>query len=202
MKQGVQVKITPYSSSYGGRFSGKSGVVIRAPYKGKIAVRLENVTNARSTYGAFWFDPRELRICEVINQEETTMLNGYKRAEIKFLDGDNTDRTYSYALYDSCAGVGDLVAVRTGHHGFALAVIASIHESDLERVKCGREIIGSVSMEAYNARREKEARLQVLQQSMEAKAKDLQKLAVYEMLAEKDPAMKALLEEYRGLIAG
>lgn len=206
MEIGVKVEIIPGSNSYNGRFSGKSGVTIRENHfntgKGKIAVRFENITNERSSYGAFWFDPRELRICGLNKQEETTMLNGYKRAEIKFLDGNNTDRTYSYALYDDCAMDGDLVAVRTGHHGFALAVVVSVHETDLEMVKCGREIIAPVSVDAYNARREKENRLQVLQQSMEAKAKDLQKLAVYEMLAEKDPAMKALLEEYRGLIAG
>ena len=199
---GVTVEIVPGSRSYGGKFSGRVGETKRASCAGgKVAIRFGDTVNPRSAYGVFWFDEHELRICEdTTNQEENLMLPGYKRAEIKFLDGKNTTTTYSYALYDDCAAPGDLVAVRTGHHGFTLAVIAEVYDTDLNLVKCGREIIAPVSLTAYNARRGKEERLRTLKASMDAKAKDMQQLALYEMLAEKDPAMAAMLEEYRALL--
>ena len=121
-------------------------------------------------------------------------------AGIKFLDGTNTDREYTYALYDERIAVGDIVVVKTGHHGFALAEIASIGNFPYSAVQCGREVIDKVDFTAYTEREEKAKRVKALKAEMDEKVRQLQQTALYELLAEKDPDLKAMLEEYKSLI--
>ena len=67
-------------------------------------------------------------------------------------------------------------------------------------VRYGREIIAKVDFTAYEERQEKRERLIKLKNQMDAKVHELQKNAIYEMFAEKDPAMKQMLDEYKELM--
>ena len=202
MKTGTKVQVMPNSLSYNGKFSGEIGVivyVISDDHK-RVAVRLENHINNASRFGAYWFVAEELIDYEEKVTEDISMFGNYKRAGVKFLNGANTDVEYQYALYDESVKTGDVVVVKTGHHGFALAKVVTINEEDLNLVSCGREIVSAVDFTSYTARREKAERLQRLKAEMDAKARNLQQVALYEMLAEKDSSMRDLLTEYQSLL--
>ena len=132
-------------------------------------------------------------------KEETPMLKNYRVAGIKFQDDWKTGKTYPYALYDEDIAIGDTVVVMTGHHGMAIAEVCSIGEMPKDSVSCGREIICKVDMTAYNDRKAKAKKMAELKVEMDAKVKALQEVALYELMAEKDPELKAMLEAFKAL---
>lgn len=204
---GVTVTIAPFAG-YGNKYAGEIGVVEKEFRTGtysknrKIGVRLNNRNNSASEYGLFWFDSDKIKIVENYESEDTeVMLKGFRTAYISFLEGANTERTYAYALYDSEIEKDDIVVVQSGHHGLGIAKVADIAPEgiNLDSVQCGREIIAKVDFSAFNERKEKAARLDELKKEMDRKVKELQSFAIYEMLAEKDSALKAMLDEFKGL---
>lgn len=90
------------------------------------------------------------------------MLNDYITANVQFLDGTNHNMQYSYALYDPTICVSDIVVVKTGHHGFALAKVIEIAPESATAVQFGREIVSKVDFSAYTARQEKAKQLKEL----------------------------------------
>lgn len=140
---------------------------------------------------------------EIIESEDDEiMLKGFKVAGISFLEGVNTKTVYAYALYDDNIAVNDIVIVQSGHHGLGIAKVVSISDDalDVKHVQYGREIIAKVDFTAYEERKKKEERIKDLKKQMDAKVRELQNNAVYEMLAEKDPALKEMLDEFKTLI--
>lgn len=186
-------------SKYGSKYTGKMGVVENTSCGNTaFGVRLEGHINPKSSKGLFWFSMEEI---EFIESEEIVMLNqneNFKVAGVKFLEGTNKDKEYFYALFDDYC-VGDLVVVQTGHHGLAIAEISSIGWTNKERVQCSREIVTSVDMTAFLDRQEKRKALVQLKKDMDKKVKELQETALYELLAEKDPALALMLEQYKTL---
>jgi hypothetical protein len=57
-------------------------------------------------------------------------------------------------------------------------------------------------MKAFCDRQEKRKAMAQLKKDMDKKVKELQETALYEMLAEKDPALAAMLAEYKQLSGG
>lgn len=196
---GTQVIILPYAE-YRDKYRGFIGTVERVTglAKDKIGVAFENVRNDASSYGVFWFSANKVEIIE--SEESIDMLQGFVTAGVKFLDGTNSDTEYFYALYDENICTGDTVVVKTGHHGFALAVVSSIGEHGCDVVKCGREIVDRVDFTAYNDRCNRVKRLAELRSTLNDKVREYQQNAIYEMIAEKDPAMKPILDEYKAIL--
>lgn len=132
------------------------------------------------------------------------MLGNYKRAGIKFMSRDtsyrNCDIEYQYALYDENIKAGDTVVVKTAHHGFALATVTTVSDEGLNLIENGREIVTKVDFTAYTERHNRIERMTAIKAQMDKKVKELQNYAVYEMLAEKDENLKALLAEYKDLL--
>jgi hypothetical protein len=166
-------------------------------------VRFENLRNPISSKGLFWFRARSLshdnpKNSDTIESEEIPMFENYVVAKVQFL---NDVPVYSYALYDSDVRVGDTVVVQTGHHGFSLAQVDSIDTDPnaKKEVKCGRQIVCKVDFSAYNARQEALRRAEELKRSMDAMLKETQAMALYEMFAEKNPNLKAMLNEFKTL---
>lgn len=162
----------------------------------RVGVKLDGTNNPRSKYNAFWFALDEIAIIE---SEDNFMLNDYITANVQFLDGTNHNMQYSYALYDPTICVSDIVVVKTGHHGFALAKVIEIAPESATAVQFGREIVSKVDFSAYTARQEKAKQLKELKQKMDAKVKVLQSTALYELLAEKDPELASMLTAYKEL---
>lgn len=177
---------------------GMTGIIEKVYLSGDhvlFGVAIADVENPRSKYGVFWFNKSQIELFE----EETHMNTGFIVATINFLDGYNANTGYAYALYDKDICVGDTVVVNTGHHGMAIAKIAAINELSSSLVKYGREVVCKIDMTAFNARKEKAKRIAALEKEMKAKAAKLQTVALYEMMAEKSPELKEMLDEYKQL---
>lgn len=123
----------------------------------------------------------------------------FKVAKVKFISGTNTNTEYEYAMFEEYQ-VGDTVVVASAHHGLGLAKITEIITKDEAKTKkFEREIVCYVCMDFYEQRKKNRARLQELNSKMEKRAQELNKLAIFEMLAEKDESLKDMLDEYKTL---
>lgn len=169
MTIGDRVRVLP-RASYNARFTGCVGVVVYSTglCADRVGVKLDGTNNPRSKYNAFWFALDEIAIIE---SEDNFMLNDYITANAQFLDGTNHNMQYSYALYDPTICVSDIVVVKTGHHGFALAKVIEIAPESATAVQFGREIVSKVDFSAYTARQEKAKQLKELKQKMDAKVR-------------------------------
>lgn len=220
----VRVRQLKRGGKYGGKYAGCEGTIRSCnPFGcGAIGVELDGEYNKASANGVFWFSGCELVLIEggldwraILEEdrpdmdgikiehveEEIPMLKGYIAAGVSFTKGSNRDTVYPYALYpDLPCQVGDQVVVMTGHHGMALAEIKSIGELPVDSVDCGREIICKVDMAAYVERKARAEKLASLKKEMDAKVRELQSVALYEALAEKDPTLKAMLDEFKSLL--
>lgn len=206
---GDVVIITDSAIEYKQRYIGKTGTVestFRTHDKVIMyGVRFENLRNPISSKGLFWFRAKSLdhhiediSSPVIIESEEIPMFENYVVAKVQFL---NDVPVYSYALYDSDVRVGDTVVVQTGHHGFALATVEAIDTDPnaKKEVKCGRQVVCKVDFSAYNARQDALRRAEELKRSMDAVLKETQAMAIYEMFAEKNPSLKAMLNEFKTL---
>ena len=196
----AKVKIT--GEKYGKKYVGKIGVIENTSCGNtSYGIRIAECENPKSSVGLFWFSVDEVEFIErkddvMLSQNEDFMVAG-----VKFLDGNNKDKEYYYAMFDYY-DIGDLVVVQTGHHGLALAEISSVDCSGKNRVQCSREIVTRVDMNDFNTRRAKRKELAELKKNMDKKVKELQETALYELLAEKDPALAGMLEHYKRLTGG
>lgn len=193
------------SDRYGNLYAGLIGVIENTSSGDtSLGVRLPKLHNPRGSSGLYWYAEDEV---EFIDREENIMLNhneDFKVAGVKFLNGSNSDKEYYYALFadNADAQVGDLVVVQTGHHGLALATISSIDDTDKNKVQCSREIVSIVDTSAFEKRKAQRVALAKLKKEMDKKVKELQETALYELLAEKDPALATMLSDYKKLTGG
>ena len=125
------------------------------------------------------------------------MDKNYHPVIISFISGSNTDVPYIYAAYEDYAE-GDYVVVHTGHHGMGIAKVKAMGTED-DKVEYGREIICKIDMTAYNDRKARAKRRAELKGKMEAKVKELQETAIFEMLAKEDAGLAEMLKEFKEL---
>lgn len=197
MKVGDTVKVVK-CEQYNRKYEGLTGEIIRE-YKGMFGVLIEGHKNHSSSYGCYWFRKGQITVFfdNKESEDESIMLGVYRTALISFLDDGKRECASRYALYDNFE-VGDVVVVKTGHHGLQVATIASIDDT-VSRVANGREIVTKVDMGTYENRIASRKRVSELKTAMDVRINKLQRMAVLEMFSEKDPEMKVLLDEYKEL---
>lgn len=185
-------------SAYDGRFRGRTGIIKRISGS-SYGVEIEGETNKNSKYGLFWFNKNEIMLSSKNNKnrEEYFMDKNCRPIIINFISGSNTNVPYVYAAYEDYAE-GDYVVVHTGHHGMAIAKVKAMGTED-DKVGYGREIICKVDMTAYNDRKARAKRRAELKGKMEAKVKELQETAIFEMLAKEDVGLAEMLKEFKEL---
>lgn len=110
-----------------------------------------------------------------------------------------TGKLYAFLAYEEYQP-GDVVVVDT-QNGFQLATVVNMVSKIPEEIPTGRvkEIVCRVDFTAWSERRERAERMKELQCMMNNRVKALQETALFEMLASKDPELKAMLDEYKGL---
>lgn len=220
LKPGTRVKIHD-KLRYDGKLYGLVGIIDRyympsansrnAYIHGtaQAAVKFKNLTNPHSKDGVFWFfscDVKATREPETTTMEnidiferKTAMQNFILppkgTALIKFPTGTNQNKTYLYARYDDVTP-GDTVIVRTGHHGLSIATVSDIDTDSVDNVQYGREIVCVADITAYEKRKADRARLAELERNMQARVANLQNLRMYQMMAQVDPSLKDMLNEY------
>lgn len=107
-----------------------------------------------------------------------------------------TGKLYTFLAYEEYTP-GDVVVVDT-QNGFQLATVEGTASKIPDGIPTGglKEIVCKVDFTAWNKRRERAKRMNELQCMMNNKVRDLQETALFEMLASKDPELKAMLDEY------
>ena len=165
---------------------------VRSTYEGRVTVMFDSIHNPRSSYDCFYFNVKQLKLYE----GDKIMDGNYRIATIRFLD-EKGDKTYSYALYDEKADIGDICVVKSAHHGMGVAVIIDIGPKTEEKII--REVVCVCDFAAYVAREDKRKRKEELKRKMAARAAQLQELALYKMMADSDADMSDMLKEFEGL---
>lgn len=141
---------------------------------------------------------------KVKETNDMSVTGNYEVALVKFVQGVNTTKNYAFALFDDTVAVNDTVLVDTTN-GYGVAVVNEIHgKVDYEELGCSlptREVICKIDFTAFDERKNKRAKAIKLKKDMDNMVKSLQEIAVFELLAEKSPELKAMLDEYK-LIVG
>ena len=169
---------------------------------GKIYVRLDNERNPYSCTGLFYFKPYELSLVTECNNdilEDNNMqnvVNYLNIAKIQYLDN-NRPSDYNYANFDASLNKGDLCVVKSLNHGLGLAKVIDIIEQN--DIQTPREIVARVDTQDYDFRVAARKDAAELKAKMKERAKQLQDIALYQMLAEKDSDMQELLNRYQSL---
>lgn len=115
--------------------------------------------------------------------------------------GELSGKVYYYEVIDGIeAEVGDVV-VCVCATGWQVVDVVEINcvLSDAQEARVTARVVAKVDMDAYNAYCEKEERKKKLARQLAKKKKELEGMLAYELLAEKDPAFKAILDEFKAL---
>lgn len=203
-KSGLRVRVVKNRSYKKHDYTGYTGTIVRNQYAsfGNIIVALDNVVNPYGQSGHFYFKPHELAIINSLDiniLEDNNMepvVNYFNIVKIQYLNSDKPS-DYQYANFDPELKGGDLCVVKSLNHGLGLArVIEVIDQNDVKTV---REIVAKVNTTDYDFRVKARKDVAELKAKMEARAKELQDIALYRLLAEKDSSMKELLDSYTNL---
>lgn len=164
------------------------------------AIMVEGVINPASSNGWFWLNETNFN-----EEKENDNMN-------KFL----TNKDYKFATvvrtasdgepYDVCAyqgelKEGDIVVCDFGYKKGALSVRIVV-TTDVPRDIVNNvdgEILGVADVSAYRARKEKEEKRNELKKKMTEQAKRYQEESFWRMIAETDPEMKKLYDEFTEL---
>lgn len=194
---GTMVEIAKHSA-YRNKYVGFKGVVKNSS-SNNVGVELFGKRNNASSYGWFWFSPSDLIIIK--DKECESMITGnFKVAVVHFLDGTNSSSGYEYALFDNFE-IGDVCVVKSANHGFGVARIVNIIDrADATTKNFEREVVDRFYMSNYENRIENRAKAKKLKAEMDEKMKELQDIALYQMMAEKFPELQAMLDEYQSLL--
>lgn len=123
----------------------------------------------------------------------------YRIAIVNFLKGSNTTKGYSFALFDSSIMVDDIVLCDTSVGYQVAKVIDIVEQLDYNGADVTKEIICKVDFSNFQKRIEERKRKVELKAKMDAMVKDDKELMLYQMLAEKNPVMKEMLDEYTNI---
>lgn len=168
-------------------------------------VEIRNIRNDASAFGFFYFKPEEFDIQTDENEKEHIMnVNNYKGkfriVLIQFLDG--TKYEVNYRIYDDGFDYkeGDLVIVKPAHHDMTIAKIKKIYDSD----SCcsadeNREVVCPIDISKYQERNNKAEEIVKLKREMDKKVKELQGVALYELMAQHSPELRDMLTQFKEL---
>ncbi len=190
-QKGDTVKVTSHCQSYG-----QTGRIIKYI--------------SCTSYGSAKYVQVELKYGELKNyNEDSLMLIGgndkmlvgnYNVAMVKFLQGTNTVKGYAFALFDNNIRVDDFVLCDTSN-GYGVAKVTEIIPQDIyEGASVTKEIICNVDFTDFEQRQENRKQAKKLKAEMDKKIKTLQELTLYEMMAEKCPELKDMLDTYKKLM--
>jgi hypothetical protein len=203
-KPGVRVEVMRCDSYKKYDYKGKLGTVISNQYGqyGKILVDLDTERNPYSAVGRFYFRPSELSLVNETNNnilEENTMnniTNYLNLVKIEYVN-DKKVSNHTYANFDPNIVKGDMVIVNTPYAGLELGAVVEV--IDRNDVATDKEVVAKVDTTAYDARVANRAKAAELKAKMKERAKQLQDIALYQMLAKDDADMMALLAEYQAI---
>lgn len=135
------------------------------------------------------------------NQKENNDMaikGNFRVAVVKHIQGYDVNKEYGFALFDNNINEGDLVLCDNSN-GHTVAKVVRI-ESQVDYGKdVTREIICKCDFTNYNHRKAMREKQKSLKAQMDKMVKENQDLILYQAIADKNPDMKALLDQYKAL---
>ncbi len=160
-------------------------------YSGNLILVRREIDSPQETYKRFK------------ENNDMAVKGNYNVAVVNFIDGINTEKDYVFALFDNDITVGDKVLVDT-NSGYGVAVVIAISTKEDCTVNGfmlpTKEVVCKVDFTAFDNRINKREKVAQLKKDMDKKVKSLQEIAVFELLAEKSPELKEMLDEYKNLV--
>ena len=198
---GTRVKVISQRKYPNEKLLGLVGTV-RSDAGSNVAVVLDDIANVRSSYGCFYFKPVELLaldefVDENVKEHNMNKITNYLNVARVRMYNDRKDGVYQYANFDLDLKADDFCVVRTEDDRFLVAKVVEI--VDNPNLEMYREVVSKVYIDDYNSRLECRAKAAELKAKLEARAKQLQDIALYQMLAKDDPDMRELLNEYQSI---
>lgn len=193
------VRVTQKAKEYGKNLTGRLGVVKRVYTDAKsVAVEIEGEYNHNSGYGYFWFQARGLERVEVC-KEDDFMLDGYVVATVKNFENGVEN---NYACYDKSVAADDIVVVAV-QGVYCVGKVVAVKEASEDCKPSGnREVVCKVCDDEYKDRKQREKEMRQLKAEMDKRVESLQAVALYELMAEKDPSLREMLEKFKHLSQG
>lgn len=202
---GTRVKVIRQRKYPNEKLLGLVGTV-RCDSGSNVAVILDTITNTRSSYGCFYFKPGELLALDefvgLYNTDEHVKENnmGIQKItnylNVARVEFPTATGTYMVANFNEDLKKGDFCVVTTDRCFSVAKVVEILEQNDID---LQREVVTKLYTDDYDRRVECRAKAAELKSKMEARAKQLQDIALYQMLAKDDPDMAALLQEYQCL---
>ena len=210
LKVGTRVRIIPRvcsmdgKYSYHGRYIGCAGRIVKLPesftcacvdadHRVSVGVQLDGHINERSQYGCYWFDISEIRVEN--EQEDTNMilLKGYKVIKVDV----NGCGEQLVASYESEISEFDSVVIAAGDSSDAyrcgIVSATNVHTTCVPKW----QVVQKIDDSAFNSRIVRAQKAKELEDRLRDAANAYQQIAMYEMLAEKNPEIAALLKELK-----
>lgn len=123
----------------------------------------------------------------------------YRIGVVTFLKGTNTTKRYSFALFDDDVCISDVVLCDTATGYQVAQVVDIINQDEYVGADVTKEIICKVDFSAFDKRAAERKRKVELKKKMDEMVRDDKELMLYRMLAEKNPEMQNMLDEYNGI---
>lgn len=120
----------------------------------------------------------------------------YTVAMVKFVQGANTVKEYAFACFDNTIAVGDTVLCDT-QCGYGVAKVTRlVEQEEYSGVAVTKEIICKIDLTEFEKRKANRTLRANLIKKMDKVAKENQNMHLYQMIAESNPEMRMLLEEF------
>lgn len=181
-----------------------------------IGVRVDGKTNQAGSYGVFWFRRSDLEILE--NESEEVKMEGFKYVAIVNLLEDYNKKDYFFALYETefnevCEqlnkGTGLVVVNPRGKDNRVLGVVKGVLSIEEYGKSVTAQVIGTVNMDAYNARVDEENRVKEIakkkaeiQKALDVEIEKRKNAEYYERMAKEysdNPYIVQLVKELKEL---
>lgn len=130
---------------------------------------------------------------------ETTEIEDFRVANVKFLDGYNGDKLYRFALFDDDVTEGDCVVCDT-QNGYCVAEVVSIISADSYGKNVTKEIVSKIDFSEFKRRKEIRAKKAELKKKLDKAVKENQDIFLYETVAKSNSVVAELLEQYKALL--
>lgn len=210
---GARVKVVRQRKYPNEKLPGLIGTA-RTDSGSNVSVIFDTKVNTRSSYGCYYFKAVELVEVdesdnEIMEVKKMGKITGYLNvAKIKAItDTGVNPHIYEYANYDADLAVNDVCVVTgltklrsldsTILRGLSVATVVAIEERD--DIEVAGEVVAKIDMRHYDNRVQSRIKAAKLKAKMDARAKQLQDITLYQMLAKDDPDMAALLAEYQSI---
>ena len=137
---------------------------------------------------------------QYVTKEIKMLIGNFNIAGVQFVEGYNTGKVYSFALFDDTIIEGDYVLCDT-QNGFAVAKVVSIEtQESYNGVAVTKEIICKLNFADFEKRKEIRKKATELKAKLDREVKKNQDITIYETVAKNNPAVAEMLKQYKELL--